>query len=132
MNLNFALCLMFSIVISSGFLIGAQKAGAGGYYLTDRDGNIINDKSDKASEKTVTVGPSERAVVFNDSSNSKVFDVTWDPEEKSLVIKGGSIQIKVHSSGKVEKWTILNGEEKAQPPVEIKPIVPVSPKRHGK
>lgn len=132
MRLNLILCLMFSLVLSGGFLVCPQKACAGGYFLTDRDGNVINEKTDKAEEKTVTVGPSEKAVVFNDNTNSKVFDVTWDPEEKSLVIKGGNVQLKVHSSGKIEKWTTLNGEEKAQPSVEIKPVVPVYPKRQVK
>lgn len=132
MRLNFICCLTLSIILSGCFLISPQQACAGGIYITDTDGNILNEKPDKAKEKTVTVGPSERAVVFNDSSNSKVFDVTWDPEEKSLVIKGSSVQIKVHSSGKIEKWTTISGEEKTQPTIEIKPIVPVPPKRQGK
>ena len=89
-----ALILMFIIT-------HPLKVNAGGYFITDKDGNIISENSDK----TIVIGPTDKAIVLNDYNGTKAFNLTWDAHEWALIISGDHVDVKIHSSGKIEKWS---------------------------
>lgn len=101
------------------------SAGADGYSIVDRDGNIISEDP----KKIVTVSASEKRVVFRDKADRTVFDVEWDASNKKIIVKGGNIYLQIYSTGKVEKLMSINGNdhEKDQSPVTIQPVVPIVP-----
>lgn len=96
---------------------------AGGYYLTDREGRIISEDSGK----TVVIGPADKTAVLNDRGDRKVFDLEWNAGEKTLVVKGEKVHIKIYSSGKIERWTSIDEGNKADMPIVIQPIIPLYP-----
>ena len=77
------------------------KVNAGGYFITDKDGNIISENSDK----TIVIGPTDKTIVLNDYNGTKAFNLTWDAHERALIISGDHVDVKIHSSGKIEKWS---------------------------
>jgi hypothetical protein len=101
------------------------SAGADGYSIVDRDGNIISEDS----KKIVSVSASEKRVVFRDKADHTVFDVEWDASNKKIIVKGGNIYLRIYSTGKVEKLMSINenDHEKDQSPVTIQPVVPIFP-----
>jgi len=45
------------------------------------------------------------------------------------VIKGDRVHLKIHSTGKIEKWTDLENDKKDQFPIFIQPVIPINPSR---
>jgi hypothetical protein len=113
-----ALILMFIIT-------HPLKVNAGGYFITDKAGNIISE----SSEKTVVIGPTEKTIVLYDYDQIKVFEMQWDADEKTLVIKGDNVHLKVFRSGKIEKWSAYTDTETEQYPLFIEPVVPIFPQK---
>jgi len=96
---------------------------AGGYYITDKDGKVISE----IPEKIIAVGPTEKTVVFNDHSDMAVFAVQWDADEKTLIIRGDNVHLKIYGSGKIEKWSSFEESEQGQYPIYIEQTIPVRP-----
>ncbi|HAM50529.1 MAG TPA: hypothetical protein DCP92_07450 [Nitrospiraceae bacterium] len=115
------------ILISITIAMVPILAYAGGYFVTDRDGNVISEKP----EKVTIIGSSEKSIVFNDKRDRKVFEVQWDASSKRLVVKGDNVYVQIFSTGKIEKLTTINGDETNQMPITIEPVVPVSPRKNG-
>jgi len=113
------------ILIGAVTVLSPASARADGYSIVDRDGNIISDDS----KKIVTVGPSEKKVIFCDKADRKVFDVEWDASHKRLIVTGENIYLRIYSTGKVEKFMDINenNNEKNQAPLTIQPVVPIFP-----
>jgi len=102
--------LMLIFVITQPLIVHA-----GGYFITDKDGNIVSE----SSEKTVAIGPTDKAIVFYDYNKTKVFDIQWDADEKTLVIKGNHVDVKIYKSGRIEKWSAYLDKEPEQYPLFI-------------
>ena len=100
---------------------------AGGYFITDEENRIISE----GSEKNIVIGPTEKTVVFHDSGNRKVFDILWDASEKSLIVKGAHVHIKIYSDGKMATWKRIENEKEFSP-LLIEPIVPVYPRKESR
>jgi len=100
---------------------------AGGYVITDEENRIISE----GSEKNIIIGPTEKTVVFHDSGDRKVFDILWDASEKSLIIKGDHVHMKIYSDGKMATWKRTDSEKELSP-VLIQPIVPVYPGKESR
>jgi hypothetical protein len=112
--------LILIVVITKPTIINA-----GGYFLTDKDGYIISE----SSEKTVVIGPTEKTIVLYDYDQIKAFEIQWDADEKTLVIKGDNVHLKVFRSGKIEKWSAYTDTEPEQYPLFIEPVVPIFPQK---
>ena len=108
-----------------GFVFPLQ--GNTGYYQTDREGKIISD----TPGNTPVSGSANQTIILNDRSNKKVFEVSWDGETNSVIIKGDNIHLKIHQNGLIEKWTRVEEDQKTGFPLIFSPIVPVSPSRPG-
>jgi hypothetical protein len=112
--------LILIVVITKPTIINA-----GGYFLTDKDGYIISESSDK----TVVIGPTEKTIVLYDYDQIKAFEIQWDADEKTLVIKGDNVHLKVFRSGKIEKWSAYTATGSEQYPLFIEPVVPIFPQK---
>jgi hypothetical protein len=112
--------LILIVVITKPTIINA-----GGYFLTDKDGYIISESSDK----TVVIGPTEKTIVLYDYDQIKAFEIQWDADEKTLVIKGDNVHLKVFSNGKIEKWSAYTDTEPEQYPLFIEPVIPIFPQK---
>ncbi len=121
-DILFAVLLLVLGISLSFACPGSAKAG--GYFLTDREGRVISEDR----EHVIVIGPADKTLVLLDNGGRKVFDLTWDADAQSLVIKGDRVHLKVHRDGTVEKWTAFP-EGQAQPPVLIEPIVPYAPQK---
>jgi hypothetical protein len=97
---------------------------AGGYFITDKDGKIISE----SSEKTVSIGPTEKTIAFYDHNEIKVFEMQWDADEKTLIIKGDTVHLKIFRNGRVQKWSTSEESGSGQYPLFIEPIIPIIPK----
>lgn len=91
MNIKSIIFVIAGVLIIFVFITLTSMLYAGGYYLTDRDGKVISENL----EKTITVGPTEKTIVFNDHNDMKVFDIQWDADERTLIIKGDNVHLKV-------------------------------------
>ena len=112
------------VIVSVGValsLICATESEAGGYFMTDRDGKVISEDN----QAVITIGPLDKTVIFLDRGEREVFELLWDAEARSLVVKGSRVHLKIDSDGTVEKWTRI--PEDQQIPLIIEPIVPVGP-----
>ena len=110
-------------------LISPVELYAGGrYYLTDKDGKIISEDPGNA----IVTGPTNQTIILNDRGNRKVFEIGWDADVRAVVVKGEKVHLKIHSNGKIEKWTTFENEDQGQYPIFIKPIVPVVPPPAGR
>jgi len=97
---------------------------AGGYFITDKDGNIVSE----SPEKSVAIDPTDRAIFFYDYNKTRVFDIQWDAGEKTLIIKGDHVHLKIYSSGKIEKWSTYMDTQSEQYPLIIEPVIPIFPR----
>jgi len=109
------------VLIIFAFTILPSILFAGGYFITDKDGKVISEDS----EKTIILGPTEKTVVFNDYNGTKVFDIQWNADDKTLIIMGNNIYLKIYSDGRIEKWTELKEGGDEQYPMLIEPVVPI-------
>ena len=112
-----ALILMFIIT-------HPLKVNAGGYFITDKDGKIISE----SSEKTVSIGPTEKTIAFYDHNEIKVFEIQWDADEKTLIIQGDTVYLKIFRNGRVEKLSTFEESGQEQYPIFIEPIIPIIPR----
>lgn len=124
MKFKFQVKMAMVALILIFVIMQALIAYAGGYYITDKYGNVISE----ISEKTVVVGSTEKTIIFSDYSERKVFDIKWDADEKTLIIRGDHVHLKIYSSGKIEKWSTFGDYESEQYPLFIEPIVPIMPR----
>jgi hypothetical protein len=114
-----------AVLILIAFITQSFAVYAGGYYITDKDGKVISE----ISERNIIVGPTEKTIIFSDYSERKVFDITWDADEQTLIVKGDHVHLKIYSSGKIEKWSTFGDHESEQYPIFIEPIVPITPRQ---
>jgi hypothetical protein len=118
--LSLLLCSCITGVIPHG-----KTYAQGRYHLTDRDGQVISEPPAKA----LVTGPTNQTIILNDRGNRKVFEVLWDADGREVTIKGDQVYLKIHSSGKIEKWNDLDNEKKDPFPIFIQPVVPINPPR---
>jgi hypothetical protein len=121
MNIKSTMSLITGMLIIFAFITLPSILYAGGYFITDKDGKVISEDS----EKTIILGPTEKTVVFNDYNGTKVFDIQWNAGEKALIIMGDNIHLKIYSNGRIEKWTELKEGGEEQYPITIEPVVPI-------
>jgi hypothetical protein len=115
-----------ALVLAPGIvccLHSPDLSNAGGYFLTDREGKA----NSESREHVVVIGPEDNAIILMDRGDRRVFDLSWDANEHSLVIKGDRVHLKVHRDGTVEKWAAFP-EGQGQPPLLIEPVVPYTPR----
>jgi hypothetical protein len=121
MNIKSTMSVITGVLIIFAFTTLPSILYAGGYFITDKDGRVISEDS----EKTIILGPTEKSVVFNDYNGTKVFDIQWNADEKTLIITGDNIHLKIYSNGRIEKWTELKEGGEEQYPITIEPVVPI-------
>ncbi len=122
--MNIKLLMLISVFFIFSFTIQPYSVDAGGYFLTDKDGRVISEDS----EKTIIVGPTEKMVIFNDYNGTKIFDIQWDANEKTMIVRGNNVYLKIYSSGKIERFTESGEVSGGQYPLIIEPIIPIMPK----
>ncbi|MGB9715577.1 MAG: hypothetical protein ACPL1G_04125 [Thermodesulfovibrionales bacterium] len=122
--MNNKLLTIVSLFFIFALIIEPSSLNAGGYFLTDKDGRIISEDP----EKTLIVSPTEKTIIFNDYNGTKVFDIQWDANEKTIIVKGINVYLKIYSSGKIENWTELKEGTEGEYPILIEPIIPIMPK----
>ncbi|MGQ9571487.1 MAG: hypothetical protein ACUVUQ_11765 [Thermodesulfovibrionales bacterium] len=118
------LLILINVFFIFTFSIQPSSVDAGGYFLTDKDGRVISEDS----EKTIFVVPTEKKIIFNDYNGTKIFDIQWNANEKTIIIRGNNVYLKIYNSGKIEKLTELGESSGEQYPLIIEPIIPVMPK----
>ncbi|MGE5239469.1 MAG: hypothetical protein ACM3ON_11770 [Chloroflexota bacterium] len=67
------------VIVSVGValsLICATESEAGGYFMTDKYGKVISEDT----QAVITLGPTDRMVIFLDRGEREVFDLVWDAE----------------------------------------------------
>jgi hypothetical protein len=101
-----------------------STVNAGGYFITDKDGNIVSE----SPETSVSIGPTDKAIFFYDYNKTRVFDIQWDAGEKTLIIKGNHVHLKIYNSGKIEKWSTYRDTQSEQYPLIIQPVIPIFPR----
>jgi hypothetical protein len=111
--------LAFVLVITRPLTVNA-----GGYFITDKDDNVVSE----SPETSVTISPSDKTIFFYDNNKTMVFDVQWDAREKTLIIKGDHVHLKIYNSGKIEKWSTYMDTQPEQYPLIIEPVIPIFPK----
>ena len=94
-----------------------------GYSITDRDGRVISDDPGN----TLVTGPTNQTIILNDRSNRRVFELFWDAGGGAVMIRGDNVHLKIHSSGKIEKWTELENNQSGSYPLFITPEIRVGP-----
>ena len=113
-------CMLVLLIIFF-VIMHPLTAKSGGYFITDKDGNIISENSDK----TIVIGPTDKTIVLNDYNGTKAFNLTWDAHERALIISGNHVDVKIHSNGKIEKWSTFEDSAQEQYPIFIEPIIPI-------
>lgn len=121
MNIKFILSIVASLLFI--FTSNISLVYAGGYYITDKDGKVISEDS----EKIIIIGPTEKTIIFNDYNGTKIFDIHWDANEKTIIIKGFNIYLKIYSNGRIERWGEIKEGEGEQYPILIEPVIPIFP-----
>ncbi len=124
MKSNHNVSYVTAVLILMFIITHPLKAKAGGYFITDKDGKVISE----IPEKTIVVGPTEKTVVFHDHSDMAVFATQWDADEKTLIIRGDNVHLKIHSSGKIEKWSTSEDSGSEHYPIFIEPVIPILPR----
>ena len=115
---------MMAVFVLIFAIIKPSAVKAGGYFITDRDGNIVSE----SPETSVTIGPTDKTISFFDYNKMRVFDIQWDAGEKTLIIKGNHVHIKIYDSGKIEKWSTYRDTQSEQYPLIIEPVIPIFPR----
>ena len=105
-------------------IIKPSTVKAGGYFITDRDGNIVSE----IPETSVSIGPTDKAIFFYDYNKTRVFDIQWNAGEKTLIIKGDHVHLKIYNSGKIEKWSTYMDTQSEQCPLIFEPVIPIFPR----
>jgi hypothetical protein len=95
-----------------------------GYSITDKDGRVLSGEQGS----TLVTGPTNQTIILNDRSNRKVFELFWDAAGGAVMIKGDQVHLKIHSSGKIERWTELETDKADQYPLFIQPEINIGPK----
>ena len=113
-SIIFFLCL--------GWLPFPSLANAG-YSITDKDGKVISEDPGN----TLVTGPTNQTIILNDRGNHKVFEVLWDAAGRAVTVKGDRVHLKIHSSGKIEKWTEFDNMQNEQYPLFITPEIRTGP-----
>lgn len=109
----FSLLAVFDLILPGSIFAG--------YAITDKDGKVISEEPGQ----TLVLGPTTQTIILNDRGNRKVFELIWDAAAGAIMIKGNRVHLKIHDSGKIEKWTELDREKENSYPLFIQPIVPV-------
>jgi hypothetical protein len=94
-----------------------------GYSITDKDGKVISEDPGN----TLVTGPTNQTIILNDRGNHKVFEVLWDAAGRAVTVKGDRVHLKIHSSGKIEKWTEFDNMQNEQYPLFITPEIRIGP-----
>jgi hypothetical protein len=115
---------MMTVFVLIFAIIKPLIVNAGGYFITDKDGNIVSE----SSERSVSIGPTDRVIFFYDHNKTRVFDILWDAGEKTLTIKGDHVHLKIYNDGKIEKWSPYRETESEQYPLIIEPVIPTFPR----
>ena len=124
MKSNYHIAYITAVLILIFVITKPTIINAGGYFITDKDGKIISE----SSEKTIVIGPTDKTIVLNDDNGLKAFNLTWDAHERALLISGDHVDVKIHSSGKIEKWSTFEDSGQKQYPIFIEPIIPIIPR----
>ena len=124
MKSNYHIAYITAVLILIFVITKPTIINAGGYFITDKDGKIISE----SSEKTVSIGPTEKTIAFYDHNEIKVFEIQWDADEKTLIIQGDTVYLKIFRNGRVEKWSTFEDSGQEQYPIFIEPIIPIVPK----
>jgi hypothetical protein len=95
-----------------------------GYSITDKDGKVLSEDPGN----TLATGPTNQTIILNDRSNRKVFELFWDAGGGAVMIRGDNVHLKIHSSGKIEKWTESEPDKNGQYPLYIQPEVYIGPR----
>jgi hypothetical protein len=69
---------MMTVFVLIFAIIKPLIVNAGGYFITDKDGNIVSE----SSERSVSIGPTDRAILFYDHNKARIFDILWDAERE--------------------------------------------------
>ena len=119
------LCSLPAKLILAGLVIlmPAASACAGGYFLVDKEGRVLN----RAQDQPVEVGAGNGKAVFKDRSGTRVFDAEWDASNRILIIKGQNVYLRIHGDGKIEKLGTIQEGEPGRTPLVIQPVIPVFP-----
>lgn len=118
------LAIILLVFIGIGLVSPLERVWAG-YSLTDRDGRVLSE--DQGG--TLVTGPTNQTIILNDQGNRKIFEIAWDATGMALVVKGDNVHLKIHSSGKVEKWSAYETENKDRYPIILTPVVPGKPRK---
>jgi hypothetical protein len=94
-----------------------------GYSITDRDGKVISEDPGN----TLNTGPTNQTIILNDKGNHKVFEVLWDAASGAVTVKGDRVYLKIHSSGKIEKWNEFDNMQNEPYPLFITPEIRIGP-----
>jgi hypothetical protein len=94
-----------------------------GYSITDQDGRVLSEDPGN----TLVTGPTNQTIILNDRSNRKVFELFWDATGGAVTIKGDRVHLKIHSSGRIEKWTEFENMPNEPYPLFIAPEVRIGP-----
>ena len=124
MKTNHVVTCMMAVFVLIFAIIKPSAVKAGGYFMTDRDGNIVSE----SPETSVTIGATDKTISFFDYNKMRVFDIQWDAGEKTLIIKGNHVHIKIYDSGKIEKWSTYRDTQSEQYPLIIEPVIPIFPR----
>jgi hypothetical protein len=92
MNIKSTMSVIIGVLIIFAFTTLPSILFAGGYFITDKEGKVISEDS----EKTIILGPTEKTVVFNGYNGTKVFDIQWDACEKTIIIRGNNVHLKIY------------------------------------
>jgi hypothetical protein len=123
-NNQVATCMMAVFVLIFA-IIKPSTIKAGGYFMTDIDGNIVSE----VPETSVNIGPTDKAIFFYDYNKTRVFDIQWDAGEKTLTVKGDQVHLKIYNDGKIEKWSTYRDTQSEQYPLIIEPVIPLFPRQ---
>jgi len=124
MKNNHAVIYMMAAFLLILAITETSIVNAGGYFITDKDGNIVSE----SPETSVTIVPTDKTITFFDYNKMRVFDIQWDAREKTLIIKGNHVHIKIYDSGKIEKWSTYGDTQSEQYPLIIEPVIPMFPR----
>lgn len=124
MKNNHGVTCMMAVFVLIFAITKPLIVNAGGYFITDKDGNIVSE----SPEKSVAIDPTDRAIFFYDYNKTRVFDIQWDAREKTLIIKGDHVHLKIYSSGIIEKWSTYMDTQSEQYPLIIEPVIPIFPR----
>lgn len=118
------LAIILLVFLGIGLVSPWERVWAG-YSLTDRAGRVLSE----GQGDTVVTGPTNQTIILNDQGNRKIFEIAWDAAGTAMVVKGDNVHLKIHSSGKVEKWSAYETENKDRYPIFLTPVVPGKPRK---